>query len=124
MGVIQSSVNSMLGTLTGGIRSVAFAKRIGDQKKEKAAKAAAGQSNSAGSSPQAQAAQRAAQSAANAVDAKKTQRRNFMEYLKKEPTSLGGTVGDLPPAMQKQIAGQYTKSQRKRLMDMEDREKK
>lgn len=54
--------------------------------------------------------------------AKKTQRRNFMDYLKKQETSLGGTVGDLPPAMQKQIASTYTKSQRKTMMDRMDRE--
>ena len=56
--------------------------------------------------------------------AKKTQRRNFMSYLQKQPTSLGGTVGELPPQMQKQIASQYTKSQRKQLMDAMDMESK
>ena len=40
-------------------------------------------------------------------EAKKTQRRNFMEYLRKQETSLGGTVGDLPPEVQKQIARLY-----------------
>ena len=55
-------------------------------------------------------------------EAKKTQRRNFMEYLRKQETSLGGTVGDLPPAMQKQIASGYTKSQRQALMNKMDKE--
>lgn len=74
-----------------------------------------------GTSPQEQAALRAKQSRDNAINAKKKQRRNFMDYLKQQPTSLGGKVGDLPPQAQKQIAGQYTRSQRKRLMDMADK---
>lgn len=52
----------------------------------------------------------------------KTKRRNFMNYLKNEPTSLGGTVGELPVEVQKKIAAQYTKSQRKALMDRVDKE--
>lgn len=52
--------------------------------------------------------------------AKRSQRRNFMEYLRKEPISGGGTIGDLPPHVQKSLAKQYTKSQRKQLMDRED----
>ena len=62
------------------------------------------------------------------AQAKKTQRRNFMDYLKKQPVSLGGTssgtVGDLPKPLQKQIASQYTKSQRKTMMDRMDKEAK
>lgn len=55
----------------------------------------------------------------------KTRRRNFMrDYLAKQETSLGGTVGELPLAMQKQIASQYSKSQRKQMMDLMDREAK
>lgn len=60
-------------------------------------------------------------------EAKKTQRRNFMEYLKKQPISFGGNslgiVGDLPKEAQRQIASQYTKSQRKAMMDRMDKEK-
>lgn len=60
-------------------------------------------------------------------EAKKTQRRNFMEYLKKQPISMGstslGTIGDLPKETQKQIASQYSKSQRKAMMDRMDKEK-
>lgn len=56
-------------------------------------------------------------------EAKKTQRRNFMDYLSKQTTSLGGTVGDLPKDAQKQIASQYSKSQRKTMMDRMDKEK-
>lgn len=57
-------------------------------------------------------------------EAKKTQRRNFMDYLSKQPTSLGGTVGDLPKPLQRQIASQYNKSQRKTMMDRMDKEAK
>ena len=56
--------------------------------------------------------------------AKKTQRRNFMSYLQKQPIAGGGTVGELPKQMQKQIASQYTKTQRKQLMDAMDMESK
>lgn len=56
-------------------------------------------------------------------EAKKNQRRNFMSYLAQQPTSLGGKVGDLPKDMQKQIASQYSKTDRKKLMDQMDREK-
>lgn len=54
---------------------------------------------------------------------KSTQRRNFMSYLAQQPISLGGKVGDLPKDMQKQIASQYSKTDRKKLMDQMDREK-
>ena len=57
-------------------------------------------------------------------EAKKTQRRNFMDYLSKQTTSLGGTIGDLPKETQKQIASQYSKSQRKAMMDRMDKEAK
>ena len=61
-------------------------------------------------------------------EAKKTQRRNFMEYLRKQPISLGGTnsgtIGDLPKEAQRQIASQYTRSQRKTMMDRMDEEAK
>lgn len=56
------------------------------------------------------------------AQAKKTQRRKFMDYLAKQPTSLGGTVGELPKPLQKQVASQYTKEQRKAMMDRMDRE--
>ena len=58
------------------------------------------------------------------AQAKKTQRRNFMDYIAKQPTSLGGTVGDLPKPLQKQVASQYTKSQRRTMMDRMDEEAK
>lgn len=55
-------------------------------------------------------------------EAKKTQKRNFMDYLAQQPTSLGGTVGDLPKDLQKQIASQYSVNQRRTMMDRMDRE--
>lgn len=57
-------------------------------------------------------------------EAKKTQRRNFMKYLAQQSTSLGGPVGDLPKDLQKQIASQYNKKQRKTMMDRMDKEAK
>ena len=57
-------------------------------------------------------------------EAKKTQRRNFMSYLAQQSTSLGGPVGDLPKDLQKQIASQYNKKQRKTMMDRMDKEAK
>ena len=57
-------------------------------------------------------------------EAKKTQKRNFMSYLAQQSTSLGGTVGDLSPDLQRQIASQYSKSQRKTMMDRMDKEAK
>lgn len=55
-------------------------------------------------------------------EAKKTQRRNFMTYLAQQPTSLGGTVGDLSPDLQRQIASQYGKNERRTMMNRMDRE--
>ena len=52
-------------------------------------------------------------------------RRDFTkDYLSKQSTSLGGTVGELPPDLQKKIAEQYSKSQRKSMMDRMDKEEK
>lgn len=50
-------------------------------------------------------------------------RRSFMDYLKDQGSSLG-RVGDLPPAVQKEIAKNYSPSQRKKLMDAEDEKRK
>lgn len=57
-------------------------------------------------------------------EAKKTLRRNFMEYLAKQPTSLGGKVGDLPTDLQEKIASQYSESQRRTMMNRMDKEAK
>lgn len=54
--------------------------------------------------------------------AKQTQRRNFMAYLAQQPTSFGGTVGDLSPDLQRKIASQYSKNERRNMMNRMDRE--
>lgn len=57
--------------------------------------------------------------------AKKAQRRNFMDYLKKQPVYGGETVGSInerSPGFAKQIASQYTRGQRKQMMDRMDME--
>lgn len=50
-------------------------------------------------------------------------RRNFMDYLRKETSSLG-KVGDLPESVQKEIAKKYSAAERKKLMDNIDANKK
>ena len=53
----------------------------------------------------------------------KATRRNFIrDYLAQQPTSLGGTVGDLSPDLQKKIASQYDRNARRRMMNQMDRE--
>lgn len=61
--------------------------------------------------------------AAEKSTTRQTQKRNFMNYLKNIEIQGGGTVGDLPPHLQKVIAKQYTKSERKQLMDKGDARK-
>lgn len=99
---IQSSINQITGSIAGGIFGVKHQLQKSSQLIERQ--------------------NQAKKKVEEVKQAKKTQRRNFMDYLKKQETSLGGTVGDLPPAMQKQIASTYTKSQRKTMMDRMDRE--
>ena len=55
-----------------------------------------------------------------AQEQKRATRRKFTDYLKDEPTSLGGTFSQLDPKLQKAIASQYSKSQRKAIMDRKD----
>lgn len=55
-------------------------------------------------------------------EAKKTLRRNFTTYLAQQPTSFGGTVGDLSSDLQKKIAAQYDRNARRRMMNQMDRE--
>lgn len=58
-------------------------------------------------------------------EAKGKQKRYFKDYLAKMPYTVdifSGKVGDLSPEAQKQIASNYTKSQRKTIMDRMDRE--
>ena len=69
---------------------------------------------------QAQAEQKAKEAVQVKQAAKRKTRRNFLDYMKDEPTSLGGTFGELDPKLQKQIAKQYTKAQKKQIMDRKD----
>lgn len=107
MGVIQSGINRTLGMLAGG--SVALQKKAGF--------GLFGKGNEL-SQRQEQAQQKTKQ----VQEAKTKQRRNFMTYLAKQPTSLGGTVGDLPVSMQKEIAKGYSSSQRRTMMNRMDKE--
>ena len=66
--------------------------------------------------------EQAAQKVKQVQQAKKEQRRNFIAYLGKMETSLGGTVAELPKNVQHEIAKTYTRSQRKTIMDRMDRE--
>ena len=56
-------------------------------------------------------------------EAKKVQRRRFDDYLSKMPSSLGGTIGNLPKKVRQQIAKTYTKYERKKIMDEEDKKR-
>lgn len=129
---IQGSINSMIGSASRAVVAVKGyqalkQKQVAAAAKEKAKQAASEQKQVAqklsSASPQKMAADKAKQSVANAVEAKQTQQRDFMEYLKKQPSSLG-KIGDLDPALQKKIADAYTPAMRKQLMATADREAK
>lgn len=47
-------------------------------------------------------------------------RRNFLDYMKDEPTNLGVSFGELESSVQKELAKSYTKTQRKKIMDRMD----
>ena len=62
----------------------------------------------------------------NLQDAKKTQRRDFMDYISKMPM-LGETVGSIDarnPGFAKKIASQYGKKDREKIMNQMDKEGK
>lgn len=128
MNSIQGSINSMVGSASRAIMAVKGYQALQTKKAEQAEKAQAKQTAQAQkqagiASKQQLAAQRAKQSARDAIEAKKTQRRSFMEYLAKQPSSLG-KIGDLDPQLQKKIAKQYTPAMRRKLMDAADKEVK
>lgn len=56
--------------------------------------------------------------------AEKRSSRRFMDYLKDEPTSLGVNVGALSKSAQKEIAKNYTKAEKTRIMNTKDLERK
>lgn len=53
-------------------------------------------------------------------DMKRKSRRSFIDYMKDEPTSLGGSFGELDPKLQKMISQHYSKAERKKIMDRKD----
>ena len=110
MGVIQSSINQALG-------ATAAMSTIGKHLMQERARSIEAQQAANAK------AEKLKKAKAHQKEVAKSVRRNFMkDYLSKQPTSLGGTVGDLPIDLQKQIAAQYSKSQRKAMMDKMDRE--
>ena len=62
----------------------------------------------------------ATESLTTAQEGKRKTRRNFLDYMRDEPTSLGVTFGQLDRKLQREIAGTYSKSERKRIMDRKD----
>lgn len=58
--------------------------------------------------------------AAQKSESKQSTKRNFMSFLKNVEIAGGGKVGDLPLNVQKQIAKQYSKGERKALMNTMD----
>lgn len=99
MGFIQSAINKTLGTV--GVAG-SIASKLTQSLEDR----------------QTQAMKKVAEQQA----AQKKQKRNFMDYLKKQPTSFGGSVGDLPLAAQKTLAKQYSKTDRQKLMNQMDKE--
>ena len=49
-------------------------------------------------------------------------RRKFIDFMKDEPTSLGATIGELDPKLQKQILKTYSSAERKKIMDRGDKQ--
>lgn len=52
--------------------------------------------------------------------ARRKSRRKFIDYIKDEPTSLGATVGELDPRIQKEILKSYSRADRKKIMKEKD----
>lgn len=100
MGVIQKAINQAVGTIGIATRIGANIKQNDIRMNEAMRKVAAKQ------------------------ETQKTQRRNFMDYLRRQPTSFGNTVADLPISTQKTLAKQYTSKERKIIMDQMDKEGK
>lgn len=125
---IQSSINSMIGSTSRAVMAVKGfqtlqAKQKAAAEKTMAQERARAEKEQARVSTQEQAAAKARQSASDAISMKKKQRRNFMEYLAKQPSNLG-KIGNLDPQLQKKIAQQYTPTMRRKLMDTVDKEAK
>lgn len=56
-----------------------------------------------------------------AQEQKRKTRRNFLDYMKDEPTSFGKTIGELDPKLQQTILKDYSKAERKKIMDERDK---
>ena len=69
-----------------------------------------------------EASQKASTSVQAAQEQKRKSRRNFIDYMKDEPTSWGLTFGELDKKVQKNIAKQYTKKDKQQIMDRKDAE--
>lgn len=72
------------------------------------------------SSPEAQAAATSMQKTQAVQEIKTKQRRNFKDYMMEEQTSFG-KFKDLAPSVQKAIMQQYSKTERKKIMDERDK---
>lgn len=106
MGSIQGSVNQALG----GVAQLMGTARFGQMTSKKMSLEAAKK--------------KAMESSQASVEAKTEQKNEFMEYVKKQPTSFGGTVGDLDERLQKKIAESYTPEQREKILEEIKKEKK
>ena len=107
MGVLQNSINSMLG-------SAAFAAAMTGR-------------NIMNRQQRIKKANKQAQDVAKAREEQTKvmrKRRNFMKYLKDVELGGGIKVGDLGIDVQKQVASGYTKSQKTALMDEVDKRRK
>lgn len=100
MGAIQGAINQALGT-------IGIASRIGQNLRDNETRMT-----------------EAMKKVASKQEAQVKQRRNFMEYLRKMPTSFGGPVGELPSKTQKELAKQYTSRERQQIMNQMDKEAK
>lgn len=51
------------------------------------------------------------------LDQQQSRKRNFLDYMKDQPTNLGIKFGELPKAAQKELAKAYTPSDRQKIMN-------
>ena len=109
---IQSSINQVL-SLAGTLGALK-----GKIDKQAAAKTKA----AAGTKPKKTevAETTATTSLTTAQEGKRKTRRNFLDYMRDEPTSLGVTFGQLDKKLQREIAKNYSSSERRRIMDRKD----
>lgn len=107
MGVLQNSINSMLGSAAFAVGITGRNIMSRQQRIEKANKQA--QENAKAREEQTKVMRK---------------RRDFMKYLKDVELGGGIKVGDLGVDAQKQVASGYTKSQKTKLMDEVDKRRK